>query len=214
MVRGNEPGIKFDIRFIDTKTEIPGDHPWRMGKTVDENDVTWDRKWHHIHIPLTVFDERGAWDNNTWYNPEGKFDWTVIDKFEISTEYTGTTGKQIWFDNIHISNLDTAIVREEGMLGVESIREQTGLYLKVTPNPMKHSATISYTLSGESHITVSIFSVTGLKVRTLVNETQGPGNQLLTWDGCNENGTPVPRGIYICFLTASDYYSTSKIIKY
>lgn len=213
MVKGNQPGIKFDIRFKDIKTEIPGDHPWRMGATIDETDAAWDRKWHHVRIPFTGLTERGAWDNGTWYNPEGKFDWTRVDKFEISTEYTGTTGKQIWFDNIHISNLDTAIVREYGVLGVEKIREQTGLYLKVTPNPMKYSATISYTLSDESHISVSIFSVTGLKIRTLVNEIQGPGYQSLSWDGCNDNGAPVQRGIYICMLAASGYFISGKIIK-
>jgi endoglucanase len=28
MVRGNQPGIKFDIRFIDSKSGVSGDHPW------------------------------------------------------------------------------------------------------------------------------------------------------------------------------------------
>ena len=44
MIRGNLPGIKFDIRFIDTKTQIAGDHPWRMTATIDENKVAWDRR--------------------------------------------------------------------------------------------------------------------------------------------------------------------------
>ena len=56
-------GIKFDIRFMDTKTDITGDHPWRMGATVDETMAAWDRKWHHIRISLTSLNERGAWDN-------------------------------------------------------------------------------------------------------------------------------------------------------
>jgi hypothetical protein len=202
------------MRFKDTKTDKPGDHPWRMGTTIDETDAAWDRKWHHVRVLLTGLSELGAWDNGTWYNPEGKFDWTRVDKFEISTEYSGTTGKQIWFDNIHITNLDTAIVRQNGVLGVERIREQTGLYLKVTPNPMKYTATISYTLPGKSHISVSIFSLTGVKIRTLANETQIPGYQSLTWDGCSDSGTPAQSGIYICTLTASEYYSTIKIIKY
>jgi hypothetical protein len=163
---------------------------------------------------LTGLSERGAWDNGTWYNPEGKFDWTRVDKFEISTEYSGTTGKQIWFDNIHITNLDTAIIRENSLLGVERIREQNKLNLKVTPNPMKYSAIISYTLPGESHISVSILSLTGVKIGTLANETQIPGHQSITWNGCSDNGTPVQPGIYICTLTASGYYSAIKIIKY
>jgi endoglucanase len=213
MIRGNTPGIKFDIRFVDTKTGIAGDHPWRMGATIDETSAAWDRKWHHVRIPLTGFTERGAWDNGTWYNSEGKFDWKSVDKLEISTEYPGTTGKQIWFDNIHITDLDTAIVRELGVVGVERISEQPGLHLKVTPNPMYSSAAISYTLSGESHITISILSLTGLKIRSLVNEIQGAGYQSFTWDGCNDNGVPAQHGIYICLLTTSEYVVTTKIIK-
>ncbi len=214
MLRGNDPGIKFDIRFVDTRTEIPGDHPWRMGATIDETDAAWDRKWHHVRIPLTGFTEQGAWDNGTWYNSQGKFDWMAIDKFEISTEYQGTAGKQIWFDNIHITNLDTAIVRETGALGIERIIDQTSLRFKVAPNPMKYSATVSYTLSVESHISVSIFSGTGLMIRTLVNETQGPGYQSFTWDGCSDNGVPVQSGLYLCVLKAPGYFVSGKIIKF
>ena len=31
MVRGNLAGIKFDLRFLDTKNTDPQDHPWRNG---------------------------------------------------------------------------------------------------------------------------------------------------------------------------------------
>jgi endoglucanase len=214
IVRGNMPGTKFDIRFIDTKTGVSGDHPWRMAATIDETVATWDRKWHHVHLPLSTLNEQGSWDNNTWYNPEGKFDWSAVDKFEISTEYAGTTGKQLWFDNIHITNRDTAIVRESGVLGIEKIREQSALHFKVTPNPMKYTATISCTLSEKKHISVMIFSAMGVKIRSLADENQGPGDLSLTWDGCNDNGSQAPRGIYICILSTSEYYISGKIIKY
>jgi endoglucanase len=214
MVRGNVPGIKFDIRFIDTKTIIPDDHPWRMGATIDETLVKWDRKWHHVNIPFTSFDERGSWDNNTWYNAAGMFDWSAIDRFEISTEYAGISGSQLWFDNIHITNRDTAIVRESGTMGIEKISEQAGIHLKINPNPMNFYTTISYTLSNESHVSVSIFTIAGIKIRTLLNETQGPGSQLVIWDGSNDNGSPVQRGFYICVLEGTGYFSSEKVIKY
>jgi hypothetical protein len=43
MVRENLPGIKFDIRFIDTKTQIEGDHPWRMGTTKEQSPTQASR---------------------------------------------------------------------------------------------------------------------------------------------------------------------------
>lgn len=213
MVQGNLPGIKFDIRFIDTKTQIAGDHPWRMGATIDESNSVWDRKWHHIHIPFTSFNERGSWDNNTWYNPEGKFDWTAIDRFEISTEYPITAGKQLWLDNIVITNLDTAIVRESGVLWVNKIIAETKPQLKVTPNPMEYSTIISYNLSEESAISVSIFSISGQKIRSLLKETQSPGSQTLSWNGCGDNGAPLQKGLYICVLKTKGYSVSAKIMK-
>ena len=214
MVRGNMAGIKFDIRFIDTKTDDPTDHPWRMGVTIDETVAAWDKKWHHVHIPLTLFNERGSWDSNTWYNPEGKFDWAATDRLEISTEYSGTEGKQLWFDNIYITNLDTAIVRESHIVGADKPVAENQIQIKVTPNPIQYSAAISYTLYEESSIAVSIFSVTGVKIRDLINESQGQGNQIIIWNGCNNNGYPVPAGLYICRLTSSGHTFTGKIIKY
>ena len=214
MIRGNLPGIKFDIRFIDTKSLIAGDHPWRLTFTIDENIVAWDRKWHHLHIPLSSFRESGSWDNNTWYNPSGKFDWTAIDRFEISTEYPVSAGNKLWFDNIIVTDKDTATVRESGILGIEQTKDQSDLKLKVTPNPMSYTTTISYTLSGGSLVSVSIFSITGQKICTLLNETQAPGPQTLIWHGSSENGAPVQSGLYICVLKTKEYSVSEKILKY
>jgi len=156
MVRGNESGIRFDARFIDTKTSEINDHPWRMGVTIDTSVAKWDNRWHHVHIPFTAFNERGAWDNGNWYDPQGKFDWAAIDKFEFSTEYPGTSGNEIWFDNIVLTNLDTAIVRENGTLSIPVMPSQRFLGLHAVPNPMKQITSISYSLPENSQINIDI----------------------------------------------------------
>jgi endoglucanase len=213
MIRGNYPGIKFDIRFVDTKSQIIGDHPWRMGATIDGSSAPWDMKWHHVHIPLTSFMERGSWDNNTWYNAEGKFDWKAVDKFEISTEYPCTTTEKLWFDNIYITNLDTAIVRQTGVLSVEKNIDKSLFQMKVAPNPMKSSTTISYNIPSESHISVCIYSIEGYKIRTILDETIPPGSYSIYWDGSSDSGVPVHSGLYLCVLKAPGYFVTGKIVK-
>jgi endoglucanase len=214
MVRGNLSGIKFDIRFLDTKTSDPVDHPWRMGTTIDETNAPWDRKWHHVNIPLTALEEKGSWDNNTWYFPAGNFDWSAIDRFEISMEDAGTAGEQLWFDNIHITELDTATVREYGEVGVEQVRDHSPLNLRVMPNPVTYTARILYTLPSESHVTLSIYTLTGVRVCILTDDLQEPGEKIVTWDGRNDNGTPLEKGIYICSVTTPDFQNNCKIIKY
>ena len=214
MVRGSDAGIKFEIRFLDTKTEVAGDHPWRMGTTIDESDAQWDRKWHHVNIPLSEFTERGAWDVNTWYNPEGKYDWTKVDKLEVSTEYTEIIGKKLWFDNIHITNLDTAIVRVPEALGINDYNDYGKLEIKIAPNPMHEYTRISFPVLKETWISINIFSAAGVKVRTLINNICYPGYLLFTWDGHDNNGLAVKPGIYLCQILIPGYSGASKIIKY
>jgi endoglucanase len=212
MVRGNLPGIKFDIRFMDTKASLT-DHPWRMGTTIDENMTVGDNRWHHVNIPLSSFSERGSWDNNTWYNAEGKFDWKAVDRLEISTEYTGYSGKRLWFDNIHITNLDTATVRETEPLGIEEITERGSFNMKVFPNPMTGQVTISYILGTGSDVKANIYSISGEKIRSLADEFQVPGEKRIKWDGVSENGEQVKKGLYIIQIKTPGTSNTGKIIK-
>lgn len=158
--------------------------------------------------------KKGSWDNNTWYNPQGKFDWSALDRFEISVEDAGTFGEQIWFDNIQITDLDTAEVRESGAVGFEETNDQPLLNLEVMPNPVVYSANITFTLPAESHVNLSIYTITGIKIRTLSDDTMGPGEHSLTWDGVSDNGVPLRQGFYICVLKASNLQSSCKIIKY
>ncbi|MFK7920863.1 MAG: cellulase family glycosylhydrolase [Bacteroidia bacterium] len=110
-IRGDVPGTQLDIRFLDTKTADPNDHPWRMGFTITTSMVSWDSRWHHLHLPLSQFNEFGSWDNNMWYNAQGDFDWTAIDRLEIVAEYGAINGN-LWIDHLQITNQDTAIVND------------------------------------------------------------------------------------------------------
>ena len=109
LVRGNDPNGQFDIRFIDTKTGDPKDHPWRMRVTVSKNNVDWDSQWHKLYFPLSSFTEHGSWDN-AWFDPKGEFDWTAVDKLEIATEYRAMGSYSLWVDDMAITNLDTSQV--------------------------------------------------------------------------------------------------------
>ena len=102
-VRGDTPGTSFDMRFLDTKTDDPADHPWRRRKSIGQHLAAWDDQWHFVRIPLTQFAESGSWDNNTWYNPQGDFDWAAVDRFEIVAEFGGLESAQFWFDDIRVA---------------------------------------------------------------------------------------------------------------
>jgi hypothetical protein len=81
-----------------------------MNYTITESKAPWDGKWHKIYIPLSNFVDQGSYDNGTWYPSAGAFDWKAVDKFEIVAEQGSLAGKNLYFDNIVITNQDTAHV--------------------------------------------------------------------------------------------------------
>lgn len=60
-IKGDAP-VKFQIRFLDTKSATTGDHPWRMSYDIDQLKVTWNGTWQHLKIPLKSFKETGLRD--------------------------------------------------------------------------------------------------------------------------------------------------------
>lgn len=100
--RCDRSNTKFDVRFVDTKTSDPDDHPWRMRYTIDRNVAEWNGEWNHLQIPLNNFTEHGSWDNGRWYGPIGAFDWSATDCFEIVAEYYDLKGIHLYFDSVRV----------------------------------------------------------------------------------------------------------------
>lgn len=100
-VKGNK-NIKFDICFVDSKNNSENNHPNRVRYTVDANNFTFDNNWHFLEVPLKDFTEYGIWYDNKWYNPEGKFDWSKVDRLQIIAEHQNLNEVSLYFDKISI----------------------------------------------------------------------------------------------------------------
>jgi endoglucanase len=143
-VRGDTHGTSFDVRFIDSNTDDPADHPWRSAAVVDESRAIWDNKWHQVHIPLVDFGEQGAWENNTWYDPQGNFDWGAIDRLDITAERGNLQGVNFWFDNIQITRIDSSLLNGTRE-GIFPQAPEVVIY----PNPVSHALNVKTTAQGE-----------------------------------------------------------------
>lgn len=155
LFRGSAP-IAFDIRFMDTDTEDPEDHPWRMRYTIDESVVPFDSRWHHLHIPLSEFSEQGAWEDQ-WLPPEGKFDWTDIDRLEIVAEHEDMGNARLWFDNLFITNVDSAQVLNDSVFELVTATNEENLTnkLSVYPNPAYNQLFIYSKTTSKSNTSAS-----------------------------------------------------------
>ncbi|MCE5330816.1 MAG: cellulase family glycosylhydrolase [Bacteroidales bacterium] len=211
IVRGNSSGAKFDLRFTDTKTGS-ADHPWRMNYTMTETKALWDGKWHKVYIPLTSFTEGGSWDDGSWYNPAGLFDWEAVDRFEIVAEQAALTGKSFWFDNIQVVNMDTAQIYETTVFTDILPVQITNAALTAYPNPAGHITTISYTTDSYENVDISIYNLSGQKIKTIVNARQNAGKHSINWERDLDSGKQFPKGIYVCRLQAGNQMFETKLI--
>ena len=65
-----------------------------------------------------------------------------------------------------------------------------------TPNPMSSSSTIAFHLAAPADVQLSIFDVSGRRVRTLAEGARPSGDQSVTWDGTDMAGQRVASGVY------------------
>ena len=80
------------------------------------------------------------------------------------------------------------------------------------PNPFNPSTNISYDLPENIMVSINIFDLMGRKVRTLVNSKQAIGSKNIQWNATNENGQPVPAGMYIYTIQAGEFRQTRKMV--
>ncbi|NNC84459.1 MAG: T9SS type A sorting domain-containing protein [Bacteroidia bacterium] len=83
---------------------------------------------------------------------------------------------------------------------------------KIAPNPLYHSSTLSFHLKQGEHVTITIYNMLGMEVKTLANTYFPAGHHSLTWQGDNNNGVKLPSGFYVIRLTAGDIEETQKIL--
>jgi hypothetical protein len=83
------------------------------------------------------------------------------------------------------------------------------------PNPFNPETSIRFEVPGEQgkavHVTLRVVNLKGEAVRTLVDEERVPGAYMVSWDGRDNDGRPLPSGVYLCTLNAGQQRVTAKM---
>ena len=202
-IKGDSPNTKFEIRFVDSKTTVTGDHPWRNSYTIDQTKVTWNGTWQHVKIPLKNFRETGSWDGS-WFNPVGKFDWKAVDRLEFIAEFGALGTQKIWFDEILINGTPLTSVEENS--------DKNVFNAMAFPNPLTENTTIQYNLPETGFVNVSIYNLSGQKLETLVDDRQNQGIHLVRWMPKQTVSSKKASGVFICKIAASGKTRVLKLI--
>ncbi len=80
------------------------------------------------------------------------------------------------------------------------------------PNPFNPSTTISFTLPEPGKAELTIYDITGRKVRELVSERLSAGVHSVVWDGRDERGNPAASGVYLARLKSGGRMHSEKML--
>jgi hypothetical protein len=79
------------------------------------------------------------------------------------------------------------------------------------PNPFNSSVTISFALPHDGEAAVTIYDISGRKVRTVANGIFGAGAHSITWDATDDKGAALSSGVYFYRINCGNQKVASKI---
>ena len=140
---------------------------------------------------------------------------TTTDSFYVDQAMEDIGAYEYWITAVDLSGLESessgivsAVLSSEDEVGMP-----TEFALKQNyPNPFNPSTQIQYALPSETRVVISIYDITGRKVRTLVNEVQSAGYRTVMWNATNDIGRAVSAGMYIYSIQAGDFIQNRKMV--
>ncbi len=80
------------------------------------------------------------------------------------------------------------------------------------PNPFLPRTDLRFAIPESAPVQLSIYTVAGSLVRTLVDEVRGAGEHLVSWDGRDDAGSRVASGVYFVALAVADERQTRRVL--
>lgn len=92
-------------------------------------------------------------------------------------------------------------------------KELEASFIQTYPNPFNTSTTIAYALAKQAFVNLYIYDMQGRLVNILQRGNQQAGTHKLEWDGTNDSGAEVRRGVYFYSITIDGVAYSGKLMK-
>jgi hypothetical protein len=147
---------------------------------------------------------------------------SVIYPYEWDVSYSTTSKSYRAADNNYpVGNLNAwptlkaqwaqGVVQKNAEL--KSLNTENVTIDKNFPNPFFDQTTIYYSVKEAQKVEVNIFNSIGQIAKTLVNSELSEGSYSVVWDGKNNLGSDVPKGVYFLQVSGARDRVVKKIIK-
>ena len=89
---------------------------------------------------------------------------------------------------------------------------QTFALVNGYPNPFNPSTTVVFDVPAQSAVTIEVYNILGLRIRTLVRDVLAQGRHEAMWDGKNDDGQVVSSGQYFCRMKAEGFVGSIRLM--
>ncbi len=144
-------------------------------------------------------------------------EFTYWDAIQIGTHTVKCT-TVLASDTIHINNLFTDSVHVRRILGIsepsfnQPLQKVFALENNL-PNPFSSQTIIRYTIAKECAVKLEIYNSSGILIRTFNKGITKPRSYQVIWNGCDEKGKEVAKGVYFYRIQADEFKAVRKTIK-
>jgi len=73
------------------------------------------------------------------------------------------------------------------------------------PNPFNSSTTFKFQIAKTEEVKITIYSITGQKIKTIEKRKMDPGYYKVSWNGTNQSGQKVSSGVYMVRMQAGTF---------
>lgn len=185
---------------------------------------------------VAAYRELDLWLQDTWVHrhPENRYFsvwWRVVshtgdatERYFTRDEYTGTGIGDSSGDH-HLNLAGTNAVQAELAAFINDLAAEydgsgsavnPAVPSRVTlsdpvPNPFNPATVLAFELTETSEVDLSVYDLSGRRVRTLMNGIREAGEHRVAWNGRDQAGKAVPSGVYFYRIEAGDFAETRRM---
>lgn len=120
---------------------------------------------------------------------------------------------RIRFDRVDARDLANrpVAIESDGDAGTTPAPPARTAFGVVAPNPSRGDVGVEFTMATAGRAGLSVFDLSGRRVRTLLGEPLGPGAYRIVWNGRDDAGVRVAPGLYLLRLDAAGTVANRRI---
>jgi hypothetical protein len=232
-VTGHSPGSTTGDDIATIKYEPEGDTAWVRRYNGAANDVDCGNAIAldgagNVYVTGYSYDPVTSDDYLTIkYDPAGNIQWTI--------KYNGSGSGGDYANAMAVDDTGTVYITgnsfggwpPDGMDDYATIKYTQStevtennpqnfpnhLYLSPNyPNPFSDLTEICYGVSQKTAVNISVYNAVGQHVKTLVDDSKAPGFYRISWNGTDNVGQSLAKGIYFVRMITDELVETEKLI--